>query len=149
MASRGGCTGGTWWRWCCRAEASPQENTSIRLFDIKQLNLLKHRKYTGIDNDLILENARRFAGCVETWFRIPLVANVNDSIEHIGAVTDLADKLGIRKVSLLPYHEGGVSKAAQIGIECLLPDAKSPNDEHIKLLAQIVSERGIKVSIGH
>jgi pyruvate formate lyase activating enzyme len=119
------------------------------LFDIKQLNPLKHRKYTGLDNHLILENLRRFAETVETWFRVPLLKGVNDSMEHMDAISALAGRLGIGKISLLPYHEGGVSKAAQIGMEYAIPEAEGPDEDHINHLAQIASGQGISVSIGH
>lgn len=118
------------------------------LFDIKQLNPVKHRRYTLVDNGRILDNLRRFAERVEVWFRIPLVKGVNDSIEHVSAVADLAVKLGIRKISLLPYHEGGVNKAAQIGARYQMPHARPPDAEHLQALALLVEKQNIQVAIG-
>ena len=120
----------------------------LALLDIKQLNPLKHQKYTGLDNNLILENARGFAEHVETWFRIPLIAGVNDSVEHLDAIAGLAGKLGVKKISLLPYHEGGLSKASQIGLEYAMADAGTPDESHIDALVQILTGQGIAVSIG-
>jgi pyruvate formate lyase activating enzyme len=119
------------------------------LFDVKQLNPLKHRKYTGMDNNRILRNLEFFSQNTETWLRIPLVAEVNDSEDHMDALANLAIRLGVQKISLLPYHEGGASKADQIGLEYPIPGACKPPDNHIKRLTRIASDLGIEVTVGH
>jgi pyruvate formate lyase activating enzyme len=121
----------------------------LALFDIKQLNPLKHIKYTGLGNKQILKNLRMLSREVECWLRVPLIQDVNDSIDHMDALSDLALGLNIKKMSLLPYHEGGVGKALQIGMEYAIPDARKPENGHIRHLAAIAREKGINVSIGH
>ncbi|WP_028314579.1 glycyl-radical enzyme activating protein [Desulfatibacillum aliphaticivorans] len=131
------------------AAAQLARSLDLVLFDVKQLNPLKHRKYTGMDNNRILRNLEFFSKNTETWLRVPLVAEVNDSEDHMEALANLAIRLGVQKISLLPYHEGGASKADQIGLEYPIPGASKPPDDHIKRLARIASDLGIEVSVGH
>lgn len=117
------------------------------LFDIKHLDDVKHQNFTGVSNQRILANARTAAGRVRTWFRIPLIKNFNDDIDHIGRIADIAKQSGVEKISILPYHEGGLTKRSQIGQEYLLPEAKSPSDDDIEVLKEIILQKGINVTV--
>jgi pyruvate formate lyase activating enzyme len=117
------------------------------LFDIKHLDDEKHQRFTGVSNQGILANARIVARKVRTWFRIPLIENFNDDVDHIGRVAEIAREIGIEKISILPYHEGGLTKCSQIGQDYLMPDAKSPSDGHIEALRGIISQKGVNITI--
>ncbi len=119
------------------------------LFDIKQLNSDKHRQYTGVDNDLIFTNTRILAKKVRTWFRIPLIEGFNDSPEDMKRVAQIAKGLGVEKISLLPYHEGGQSKSHQIGQSYSLSWAKAPDEAHIERLREIALDIGVATSVGN
>jgi pyruvate formate lyase activating enzyme len=118
------------------------------LFDIKHLDPEAHQAFTGVGNEAILENAAYVSTRVKTWFRIPLIQGINDSPGHISQVVKLAKNLGIEKISLLPFHEGGTSKWRQLGL--LQPDftGNTPGDEHINSLVKIIAENGIQAGIG-
>ena len=118
------------------------------LFDIKHLDPVEHRKATGVDNGLILENLKRASRERVIWLRMPLIAGYNDSREHIDDIATLAKDVGAEKISLLPYHEGGKSKSEQIGRSYKIPEARRPDDEHVESLKGLVEKRGIKVSVG-
>ncbi len=122
--------------------------TDLVLFDIKQLNDQKHMNSTGVSNRLILSNARLVCSRAKTWFRVPLIEGFNDSPEEINTLADMAKEMGVEKVSFLPYHEGGVTKRLQIGLEPSRLATRSPADEHIQKLRKIVEERGVAVSVG-
>lgn len=119
------------------------------LFDIKHLDDEKHRRFTGVSNQGILANARIAAGKVRTWFRIPLIENFNDDLDHIGRVAEIAGEMGIEKISILPYHQGGISKCRQIGRTYLIPEAKSPSDDRIEALRRIILQKGVNITINH
>ena len=122
--------------------------TDLLLFDIKQLDDAKHKQYTGVGNGLILSNLRMAAGKVRTWIRIPLIAGFNDSPAEIRDISRMARELGVEKVSLLPYHEGGVSKHAQVGKANGPFPGKSPADIHIADLVKLARETGVKATVG-
>ncbi len=122
--------------------------TDLVLFDIKQLNDEKHMDSTGVSNRLILSNARLVCSRAKAWFRVPLIEGFNDSLEEIKTLADMAKGMGVKKVSFLPYHEGGVTKRLQLGREPCRLATRSPADEHIQKLRKIVEERGVIVSVG-
>ncbi len=119
------------------------------LFDIKHLDDEKHRRFTGVSNQGILANARVVAEKVRTWFRIPLIENFNDDVDHIKRLADIAREIGIEKISMLPYHEGGIPKCRQIGQDYLMPEARSPSDDHIEALKRIILQKRVNVTINH
>ena len=61
-------------------------HTDLVLFDIKHLHADIHIRLTNVDNRLILENLKTAARQVRTWIRIPLVAGINDTVDHITSV---------------------------------------------------------------
>ncbi|MFZ0928580.1 MAG: glycyl-radical enzyme activating protein [Syntrophobacteraceae bacterium] len=119
------------------------------LLDIKHLDDEKHRRLTGVSNQRILANARIAAGMARTWFRVPLIENVNDDVNHIERMAELGREIGIEKISILPYHEGGIQKCSQIGKAYLIPEAKSPSNDHIETLRGIILEKGGSITIGN
>jgi pyruvate formate lyase activating enzyme len=122
--------------------------TDLCLFDIKQLNPDRHREYTGVDNDLIIANARRVSAQVPTWFRIPLIKNFNDSETEFKKVVEMALDLGVEKISLLPYHEGGKIKTRQIGKAYSMDRAAASAEEHIQRLIHIGAQMGMACAAG-
>ncbi|MCJ7682666.1 MAG: glycyl-radical enzyme activating protein [Desulfobacteraceae bacterium] len=118
------------------------------LFDIKHLDSEEHEKTTGVDNRQILDNLRRVSREKEVWLRVPLIAGFNDSDAHIDNIAVLGRDMGVEKISLLPYHEGGKSKSEQLGRSYGLPQAKAPGDDHIAYLKGFIEKRGIRASVG-
>lgn len=118
------------------------------LFDIKHLDSEEHEKTTGVDNRQILDNLRRVSREKEVWLRVPLIAGFNDSDAHIDNIAVLGRDMGVEKISLLPYHEGGKSKGEQLGRSYGFPQATAPDDDHIAYLKGFIEKRGIRASVG-
>ncbi len=123
-------------------------NVDLVLFDIKQLDPDQHKKYIGVSNKLILKNAKFVAGKANTWFRIPLIAGFNDSVEHFERVVEMASEYGVEKISLLPFHEGGTAKTDQVGNPLPEYSGEAPTDEHIQSLIDLAEEKGVLVTVG-
>jgi pyruvate formate lyase activating enzyme len=119
------------------------------LYDIKHLHSARHEKATGIPNLLILENLRRAASQCQIWLRIPLIAGFNDSEKHIRSLALLGNEVGAKKISLLPYHEGGRTKSDQLGKVYAYPEGKAPGQKHIRKLQRVIEEAGLIVSVGN
>ena len=131
--------------WCRFEAVLPY--VDLVLFDVKHLDPARHEAATGVDNRIILENLENLRGRVPLWIRVPLIAGFNDAERHVELVADLAARVEADRVSLLPYHEGGVSKCAQIGKSYALPTGQKPSDDHLERLAGIVKARGLKVVV--
>lgn len=98
---------------------SRYENVTDILFDMKAADSDVHQEYTGASNERILHNLKVLAAAPEIrskiQMRMPLIAGVNDSEKAIAAAGELYKSLGLKKVTLLPYHDLGVSKKRNIG----------------------------------
>jgi len=125
------------------------EHTDLILFDIKHINSSQHRKGTGKGNRLILDNAKRTAAKVRTWLRFPLIPGYNDSDEHVREVAELATKIRVEKVSILPYHEWGKAKYEKLGRRYPFKNTQTLSDWHIQKLQKIIENMGLKVTVGN
>ncbi len=120
------------------------------LMDIKHMDPEKHREYTGRDNALILENARRLSESgVELIIRTPVIPTFNDTREDIKAISDFARSLkGVKEHHLLPYHRLGSDKYAGLGRKYSMKDILPPSDEKMRYLLSVAEESGLKCQIG-
>ena len=93
--------------------------TDLFLYDIKCLDSKKHKLYTNVGNEIILSNLRRLQMLgAKIWVRIPVIKNVNDSIEEMKSIRDLLEKNGgVERVELLPYHSFGENKRKALGLK--------------------------------
>ena len=118
------------------------------LLDLKHMDPETHRKYTGVSNERILENALRLAKKGRPMvFRVPLIGGVNADRGNIEATARFALKAGVREVHLLPYHRFGESKYAKLGKEYSFT-ALTPAGEEVRELKGILESHGISVKIG-
>lgn len=93
--------------------------TDLVLFDYKATGAALHRKLTGVDPTLILQNLE-YLRQRETAIilRCPMVPEINDSLEHFEAIARLADgSASIKQVDILPYHHWGRGKPAPLWCE--------------------------------
>ena len=87
------------------------ENVDLLLFDMKHYDPQKHKQGTGVDNALIIENMKTAVDRgKEIIIRIPVIPNFNDSLEDAEKFSTLLNKIGIKKVNLLPFHQFGQKK---------------------------------------
>lgn len=92
------------------------------LYDLKAIDPEVHKRCTGRDNGLILENLRKLdeLGC-RVEIRYPYVPGYNDGeCEKIGAF--LAERKHIKRIKVLGYHGYAKVKYEALGKENTLPD---------------------------
>jgi pyruvate formate lyase activating enzyme len=111
--------------------------TDMFLYDFKIFDSEKHKEYVGVGNELILENlAKLLKKGVKVYVRIPVIENVNDSVEEMQKIKEFLYKNGKpEKVELLPYHAMGENKYRAIGKEPKI--FKTPDKEKMQELRQI------------
>ncbi|MBN2449845.1 MAG: radical SAM protein [Lentisphaeria bacterium] len=84
------------------------------LYDLKLMDAEAHRRYTGVDNRLILRNLELLGNsgrpCV---VRVPLVPGVTDTPDNLGAVAEAARCVrGLVRVELMAYNRAAGGKYA-------------------------------------
>ena len=91
--------------------------TDLFLYDVKCFDSEKHKQYTGVGNEVILENLKKLlATGTPLWIRIPIVPTVNDTKEEIQSIKRYIRACGApEKIELLPYHAMGEHKYDAIG----------------------------------
>ena len=86
------------------------------LYDIKAITPQLHKKYTGVGNELILDNLKRlFKAQKRIWIRVPVIGGVNDTSEEMKKIADFLRPYSPEKVELLPYHSMGEGKFKALG----------------------------------
>ena len=89
------------------------------LFDYKESAPERHLRFTGVKQDLILENLAYLDRIgKEIILRIPLIPSFNATEEHLYGIAETAKRYrSVRKIEVLPYHPLGVSKEDELGFE--------------------------------
>lgn len=88
------------------------------LYDIKVIDSEKHREFTGVTNELIIENLKRIRAAFKDLairVRTPVIPGVNDSEAEIGRILALVRTLPGAGFELLPYHRMGKPKYEYLG----------------------------------
>lgn len=114
------------------------------LMDIKHMNVQKHKEYTGKENTLMLENARKIAESrmCELIIRVPVIPGFNDTQEEILDIAAYADSLpGVSQIHILPYHKYGEGKYEGLGRPYLLKDVPMLPEGKMERLKTLVEEK--------
>jgi len=129
--------------------AAAARRTDLFLYDLKGIDPVKHRRATGVDNGLILENlARLSAAGAELVVRMPLVPGINDGHEDLAAAGAFLARLPRRPpVDLLPYHRAAAGKYRRLGLEPPLSGTSPPAAEALEEAARLLSSFGLTVRI--
>lgn len=83
------------------------------IMDIKLADPAMHKKYTGVDNGRILENARALSRSgIAHIFRTPLIPGITDTKENLTAISRI---VGDDRIELLPYNTLAATKYKSVG----------------------------------
>ena len=129
--------------------------TDIIISDIKHMDTNVHRKHTGRENHLILENLKKLADLnKEIILRIPVIPGVNDSNDNLEKTADfILNEMGgnVRTLQLLSFMRLGEEKYQSLGIpykmENIVVDRKAFT-EKVKKMAEYFNGRGIHCQVG-
>jgi len=126
------------------------ESVDLVLYDIKALNRTIHKRYTGVDNQLILENALRIADMgKDMTVRMIIVPGVNDSEDEISGRLKFVKNLGSSvKVDILKYHKLGAGKYASLGMIEMMEGTPECSDDMADHAVNLARNMGIEVTVG-
>lgn len=93
------------------------ERVDYVMMDLKLMDPERHRHYTGVPNEPILENLEQLKKSGKPFrIRIPVIPGVNDSDENFEQTAlRLTDTPALEQVELLPYHVTAGAKYAMVG----------------------------------
>ena len=122
--------------------------TDLVLFDIKHMDPEKHKKYTGVSNELILENAEFMADKVEIRIGIPLIPGFNDSEDNLKKTAEFAASIGVKWIDLMPIHKVGAQKYKFLGLEPPYSRWEKIPDEKVGEIRKLIESFGLRTTIG-
>lgn len=127
------------------------KDVDMVLFDLKMMDSEIHKKLTGVENNVILENVVYIKKQLKKpmVIRVPVVTGCNDSEENMKATARFVkEHLGENvPIHLLPYHKLGVDKQIQLSKE-EVHEFTIPEDSWMEHLKDIIADYGVCVQIG-
>lgn len=121
--------------------------TNTYLYDVKCIDGELHRKYTGRDNRLILENLQRLSESgAGIWIRVPVIPGFNNTIKEQTRIAELsACTPGVDRVTLMPYHTLGKSKYETLGLTPGYETEEAITESQLNGFKAIYRDRGLWV----
>ena len=116
------------------------ELTDLVMLDIKHIEPIRHKILTGHDNAGILAFAKYLEEKhVPVWIRHVVVPSVTDNAEYLQKLGEfIAGLSNVKALDVLPYHELGVSKYKELGIEYPLEGIKAATPQQAAVAKQVI-----------
>jgi pyruvate formate lyase activating enzyme len=122
------------------------------LLDIKEIDSEKHKEFTGVSNELILENAIFIANYVNQynkilWIRTPIIPNytaTENNIQGIGEFIVNSLKNIPERWDLLSFNNLCASKYQRLDMNWLLNGTPLMKEEEIKFFYEVAKKTGVK-----
>ncbi len=123
--------------------------TDLFLYDLKVMDPEKHKKYTGVDNGIILENLNLILDSgKDVRIRFPLIPGYNDDERNIAEMIRFLDRVkDLPDIDILPYHRLGISKYRKLSIDSSMEFLSPPADDKIEAVRNMLKTNGFNVGV--
>lgn len=124
--------------------------TDLFLYDLKLADPEAHIRYTGVSNELIINNLMMLSKTdKEITIRIPLIPGITDGQENLQGLRDIISCLpNINRIDLLPYHPIAHNKYKHLGKTNPFPNKKGYDAELVQQIKAFFHNLAPVVSIG-
>lgn len=118
------------------------------LYDLKLMDNERHKKYTGVSNELILENLKKLSSAHNNIFvRFPVIPGINDDYQNIRKLGEFLSSLEMTQVNLLSYHYIGKDKYRRLGSAYKLATTQPPSKEKLSEVSTILRKFNLNVKL--
>jgi len=124
------------------------KHVDIVLLDIKHMSPREHKEWTGVSNELILENAQLMVSKCNVRVSLPLVSGVNDSEDNVKKTIEFTASLGIKHIDIVPFHRLGESKYQFLGLKSPFSNFKNIPDEKVNDVVKMIESYGLEATKG-
>jgi len=121
------------------------EHTDLLLYDLKLADEEAHRRWTGVSNRLIRDNARRLRGR-NVEVRVPLIPGLTDTEENLAGLFAFMREAGLDRVALLPYNASAGAKYEWLGRRCEI-EALPQDPARLEALTKLARKEGLRASV--
>lgn len=126
-------------------------------FDIKAMDSELHKRLTGVDNALILENLKALSkhlnqmtdSRTELIIRLPLISGYNTQAEEVSRIADFI-KTQIEYYTLLevlPFHNFGEKKYEEMGLAYEFADCPNTAAKDLEEPIRILRDSGLRLKV--
>jgi pyruvate formate lyase activating enzyme len=124
--------------------------TELFLFDLKHMDPDKHRRYTGVSNQIILNNLKKLSQRgARIVIRIPVIPGINSDDENIDRTGSFISSLsGVSRVDILPYHSSAKTKYKNIGVKNNATHIRPPSGDCLESIVRRLEKFYLHVKIG-
>ncbi|NTV91017.1 MAG: glycyl-radical enzyme activating protein [Clostridiales bacterium] len=126
------------------------EEADLLLFDLKGMDSDGHLAGTGVSNEIILKNLKHLSDLgKEIIIRLPVIPGYTDIKDNLKAAAEFISTLkSVIRVDILPFHQFGKSKYAEIGMEYKLDELKAIPQAKQDEIKALFESYGINAQIG-
>lgn len=116
----------------------------IWLVDFKIADEDASRKICGVSPDLRDENVRELLSRgAEVIARMPIIPGYTDSGENVLANIERIQRLGIRRVDVLPFHQLGEAKYESTGLSYSMASVPQLSDGDVEWIMDLLESKGL------
>lgn len=125
------------------------EKMDLIMCDMKHVDSPTHKKYTGLDNQMVFNNIGRSSLLgVPVIVRTPLIPGVTDSIDNLKSVAAYIAKMdNIAYYELLNFNPLGGSKKIALREKDDFADAKPFGKEKLEEIREALKDCGVAIKI--
>lgn len=136
---------------CCPSEVMEKvaAHADMILYDLKLYDSQRHKRLTGVSNELIIENLHHLvAAGKRIWVRIPIIPGCTDDKDNIEGIGRILRPLkAVERIDLLGYHKLAEDKYRRLYKPYPMSGAESPSDEMMLQCADILRINGVETEI--
>jgi pyruvate formate lyase activating enzyme len=124
--------------------------TDLFLYDLKHMDSEKHARFTGVSNEIILNNLEVLSRQeTDTIIRFPIIPGFNSDQENIDKTgAFIASLPGVSRINILPYHCAATAKYKNLGLDCNTSDHAKPTCDLLEFVANRLKTYKLTVNIG-
>lgn len=122
--------------------------TDMFFYDLKHMDSEKHKKLTGTDNKIIIENAKKLINKTsKVVFRMPIIPGLNDDENNLSRTALFLDSIKAKELEILPYHMYGVNKYKMFGLKYKLNNTEVPENSYMLKIKRLITEYNINLNV--
>jgi pyruvate formate lyase activating enzyme len=127
------------------------EWTDLFLIDLKLMDDMLHQKYTGVSNQIVLENIRKLSERGSSFrIRIPMIPEISTTLENVKQSIVFLKELPNppEGIDLLPFHNTAKEKYKRFNMDNYFVNCHSLPKEELTGIKTQFEEAGFEVKIG-
>lgn len=127
-----------------------REKVDLFLYDLKLMDDVQHRRFTGVSNRTILYNLQRLSQQGHPIIlRVPIIPGINDGDDNLRSIAQFAASLPhLAGLDLLPYHATAAAKYERLHRGYELAAIPPPAETTLTRAAQLFQEYDLQIQIG-